>query len=138
MRAKSKARNCIYREGKATGRKGMGMELALLVLFVVFACSLLMVSSALLGKGNLEDRKEQMIQRFTLDQLAEQALRGDTIENDDYAVYERRNNVWIPLNDGPALDPDVEKNFQLIITDSHGQVKLVVQLLGGVTEWAYR
>ena len=138
MRAKSKVHNCIHRKGKATSRKGMGMELALLVLFVVFACSLLMVSSALLGKGNLEDRKAQMIQRFTLDQLAEQALRGEEIDNEDYAVYRRVSGAWNPLNGGPALDPGVETNYQLVITDAEGQVKLVVQLMNGVTEWVYR
>ena len=61
-----------YQKGKVSDRKGMGMELALLVLFVVFACSILLVSTAMLGRSNLNNRQEQMAQRFELDQFAEQ------------------------------------------------------------------
>lgn len=67
--------------GKATSRKGMGMELALLVLFVVFACSILLVSSAMLGKSNLNDRQDNMARRFELDMFAEAVLKaGDTYD----------------------------------------------------------
>ena len=136
----SKIYNFLQWKGKATGRKGMGMELALLVLFVVFACSILLVSSAMLGKSNLNDRKDQMIERFALDMLAEKAWAGQTIESEDYAVYQRVNNEWVPLNGGPAVDAAVSEGAAYLITDKEsGQVKLTVTWDGNkkITAWEY-
>lgn len=110
-------KNLTHWKGKASGRKGMGMELALLVLFVVFACSVLLVSAAMLGKSNLNDRKDRMEERFALDMLAEQALAGN-FESDDY-VFDKREN-------------------SLVIKDKDGQVKLTVTWESGkITGWDY-
>lgn len=118
---KSIINNFTHWKGKATGRKGMGMELALLVLFVVFACSVLLVSSAMLGKSNLNDRKDQMAERFALDQLAEQAMADTNFvnNNENYRVEKRDDS--------------------LVIADPEGTVLLTVAWEDGkITRWEYQ
>lgn len=85
--------------GKATGRKGMGMELALLVLFVVMACSILLVSSAMLGKSNLNDRKDDLTARMALDRVAEQALAVDNYEKENYGITRDDTNKTLLITD---------------------------------------
>ena len=107
--------------GKATSRKGMGMELALLVLFVVFACSLLLVSSAMLGKSNINNRQEQMAQRFELDQFAEQNFSLPVGGTATGVKYDARRN---------------SDNLQIF--DKNGQVVLTVSFVGNtITGWEY-
>ena len=138
MRAKTKICNFIHWKGKATCRKGMGMELALLVLFVVFACSILLVSSAILGKGNLTNRKDTLTERLALDMVAEQAMKGQTVTNENYAVYKRVNNAWVPMNGGPAVDAGVADDAKWVVLDGEGKVKLSVSCEDGkITGWDY-
>ena len=66
-----------YIKGKAHDRKGLGMELALLVLLVTFACSTLLVSSALLGKETLVTKESAVLERIALDEFAERVLAAD-------------------------------------------------------------
>ena len=96
--------------GKLAGRKGMGMELALLVLFVVMACSILLVSSAMVGKSNLNDRKDQLLQRAQVDMFAEDVLavvaKGDTYvdENENYDLNWSDDNTVLTISqDGETL-----------------------------------
>ena len=109
-----------YALGKAASRKGIGMELALLVLFVIFASSTLLLSSAMLGKKNMAQRKEQMIQRFELDQFAEEALANKEDNNENYDYF------WS------------EDNKVLTITDQNSKVLLTVTLDDGkINQWKY-
>lgn len=111
--------------GKATGRKGMGMELALLVLFVVMACSILLVSSAMLGKSNLNDRKDDLTARMALDRVAEQALA-------EQALADTEDKTEI---NGCTVD---RSNNSLVITDADGNT-LTVTWDGNnkITGWKY-
>ena len=110
-----------YALGKAASRKGMGMELALLVLFVVMACSILLVSSAMVGKDNLNTRKEQMLQRIELEQIAEAAVKSDSREN---STVENYSLHW----DGDTLT----------ISDKEENVLLTVTITGDkITYWQY-
>ncbi len=72
--------NFKYLKRKALNRKGLGMELALLVLLVVFACSTLLVSSALVGKGNIQSRELELTSRITLDKMAEEYIAAHPSE----------------------------------------------------------
>ena len=106
-------------KGKLTSRKGMGMELALLVLFVVFACSILLVSSALLGKSNLNDRRDEMIRRAEVDMFAEHILDGGEDQNGKFDVS--TNNATT-----------------LVIADAEGNTLLTVSKSNGIiTGWVY-
>jgi hypothetical protein len=138
MKLRSKLQNFIHKKGNSNGRKGMGMELALLVLFVVFACSILLVSAAMLGTSNLNDRKDRMAQRFTLDRLAEQAMSAkQSVEHENYAVYWRENNSWT-LNGLTVADPGFAPDANLVITDKEGNILLTVSWAGGeITRWEY-
>ena len=109
-----------YTLGKVSSRKGMGIELALLVLFVIFASSTLLLSSAMLGKENLAQRKEQMLQRIQLDQFAEEALANQVDNNETYDCF------WS------------EDKKILTITDQSGNVLLTVTLDNGkINQWQY-
>lgn len=56
---------------KNAGRRGIGIEMAVLVLLVVFGLSGLLVSTAMLEKNNLDKEKAAVAQRMELDRLAE-------------------------------------------------------------------
>lgn len=142
-------------KGKARCRKGIGMELALMVLLIVTACSLLMVSTALVARDGLLNRGERVTSRLALDQLAEYALatnsteRLGTIEEDDprfsdYSVYEKDGGVWTGVfNDKNETFTDMEsvtdnESAILIITDTKGNILLTVEATGGkITGWIY-
>lgn len=53
-------------------RRGIGIELALLALVVIFGMSALLVSTAMLEKNQLQQEKSAMAQRMELDRLAEE------------------------------------------------------------------
>jgi hypothetical protein len=91
MRLLNENRLFKYLKGKASDRKGLGMELALLVLLVVFACSTLLVSSALSGKNVLNARADALVARVTLDEYAERVLAGDTPTD---ARFEGYASAW--------------------------------------------
>ena len=89
----------------------MGMELALLVLLAVFACSTLLVTSAMYGKDTLMREQEQVVTRLKLDELAEKALAGKLpADTGDYTVTKTADG-WI-INDmnGNSLEVITENN----------------------------
>ena len=110
--------------GKFASRKGMGIELALLVLFVVFACSTLLVSSAMLGKSNLNDRKDAMIQRMELDRFAEEVLATDSFTDNN----ENYDHSWSD-----------DKKTLTVTEQGSGTPVLTVTVEGGkIASWVYR
>lgn len=138
-------------KGKARCRKGIGMELALMVLLIVTACSLLMVSTALVARDGLLNRGERVTSRLALDQLAEYTIKGtqDSLEEEDsrfsdYSVYKKDGESWTGVfNDkGETFtDMDVESAI-LIITDTKGKILLTVETIDGtntgkITGWIY-
>ena len=117
MKRKLTIDNLTHFKGKLASRKGMGMELALLVLFAVFACSVLLVSSALLGKSNLNDRRDEMVLRGQVDMLAEQALENHgSAENGEY-VATLSGNI-LTVTDKPA-DPAETKILLTVTLDGN-------------------
>ena len=121
-----------HNKGKAFDRKGLGMELALLVLLVTFACSTLLMSSALMGRDTLNAREADMKQQILLDELAERVLTypNDLPESErggrfaDYAYTYERNQ-----GEGGVL----------IIKDAAGQDRLTVRVSpdNEIIEWTY-
>lgn len=111
-----------YIKGKVSCRKGMGMELALLVLLAVFACSTLLVTSAMYGKDTLMWEETQVVTRLKLDELAEKALKQSgthTTEYQDYTV--------------------VKTNSSITVKDTTGNILLVAEYSGGkITAWDYK
>jgi len=108
-----------YLLGKAVDRKGMGMELALLVLLVVFACSTLLVSSALIGKSNVKAKDAELRLKLELDAIAE---AGELSE-------EQKEKYELDTSDG----------FVIKEKDPSGKVLLTVKKNGEgkITEWRY-
>lgn len=100
-----------YKKGKLFSRKGMGMELALLVLLAVFACSTLLVSSAMFGKNTLMREEKQVITRLALDELAEKALAGKLPEDTGDCTVEQTTDGWV-INDtnGNSLEVKIKNN----------------------------
>lgn len=136
-------------------RKGMGMELALLVLLVVFACSILLVSSALIGKENLQTKEFELTHHILLDELAEKVL---AVEDGDYSeiaedlryaglvVYEKKgdeqwNMLWTDI---APLQPEGfvlnvrDANRYLVISDVTGIPRMSVALKDEtILRWSY-
>lgn len=136
-------------KGKARCRKGIGMELALMVLLIVTACSLLMVSTALVARDGLLNRGERVTSRLLLDQLAEYTIKGTqgSLKEDPrfsgYYVYEKDGDVWKGVfnNESETLT-DMESAILIIITDTEGKILLTVKTSDGtnagkITGWIY-
>lgn len=112
------------------------MELALLVLFVVFACSTLLVSTALIGKDNMIRQETQLRQKLTLDSLAECILAGETPDAAkfaDYAAFKWNGAAWFKVMNGTDIVdtsafPEVAGDTVLLITDQTGAPLLTVAL----------
>lgn len=121
-----KRRFTEYIKGKAFDRKGLGMELALLVLLVVFACSTLLVSSAVYGKDALNKKEQAVFEKLALDEYAERVLAGaDTsdarFEDYAYAWYADGQTLLILQKD----DPDAPPLLQIRVVDKK------------IIEWTY-
>ena len=137
-----------YLKGKAIDRKGMGMELALLVLLVVFACSVLLVSSALTGSDYLLEKKEDFVQQMTVDQLAEDYLQNGTVTDADrfadYAVFLHNGTEWKKqfgsIEIAPVVDAADAANGRVLITDLSGNPLLIIEKTadGRILRWDYR
>lgn len=113
MRKSSK--KIAYLKGKATDRKGAGMELALLVLFVVFACSTLLVTSALQGKQRLQQQESRMVQRLEVEQVAQQAMQDAAFTHENYDIV-RENSGMIIKNKQEAVLLTVSWDANRVIT----------------------
>lgn len=136
-----------YVKGKARCRKGIGMELAIMVLLIVTACSLLMVSTALVARDGLLNRGERVTSRLTLDQLAEYALATDSTERlktikdaprfSGLTVY-KKNATKPVFGTAPTKEPELTDTKILIITDADGNILLTVEATDGkITGWIY-
>jgi len=76
-------------ECKAISRSGMGIELAVLVLLVVFGCITLLVSSALVGNKKLTSRETELFTRLKADMLLEAIL---TMEESEVVAFLAETN----------------------------------------------
>ena len=119
------------------------MELALLVLFVVFACSTLLVSTALIEKDNMKQQQTQLKQQLALEQLAEEILAGTTPDGTKYPGYAafKWNGSWTALMNGGHIDTSTftavaADHVALLITDLSGAPQLTVELKSGkIIQW---
>ena len=144
MRFISKKHNRTYKKGKAADRRGMGMELALLMLFVVFACSTLLVSIALIGRDNMNRQEDQLRQQLAVDSLADSILAGqspDEAKYADYAAFKWNGVTWSPVMNGTGIDTsdfvELTDNAALLITDRAGTPLLTVTLESNqIIRWA--
>ena len=124
MRRTELVKHCL--RNKNARRRGLGIEIALLVLLAAVALSALLVSSAMLERNSLKDRKAETLERLALDQIGEKYLAGkivlnvgETTEYNGYKVTVKETG-WMQVS---AIDDEL---------------KLVVKTDGGkVTEWSY-
>ena len=76
---------------KLACRRGLGIEVAMLVLLVTTAMCILLVSTALLSKQNIISREEEVTERITLDQIGDDFLAGKimgtTPDGENYKGY---------------------------------------------------
>ena len=124
------------------------MELALLVLLVVFACSVLFVSSALTGSDYLLEKKEEFVQQMTVDQLAEDYLQNGTVTDADrfadYAVFRYNGTEWEKqfgsIELAPVVDDAEAADGRVLITDLSGNPLLIIEKTadGRILRWDYR
>ena len=72
MRRTELVKHCL--RNKNARRRGLGIEIALLVLLAAVALSALLVSTAMLERNNLRDSETVTLERLALDQIAEKYL----------------------------------------------------------------
>lgn len=113
------------RSDKNKGRRGLGIELALLVLMVVFGLSALLVSTALLEKDNLDRDKAALAQRMELDKLAE-----DFCASADKVNWQPSDSIYSAsvTNDGCTMELMLEDECLLtVVLEKSADVYKVVQ-----------
>ena len=100
-------------KAKARDRKGLGMELAIMVLLVVFGCSLLMVSSAMWAGNHLSTKEEQTMQRLEIDEFVEDTLTKGSYEKDSENV-EYTTGTYMCVKAG-------EDSFKILPNDENSE-----------------
>lgn len=133
------------RKGTIFDRRGLGIELALLVLLVVSACSTLLVSSALMEKDRLQYREEHLLRQLVLDEVAEGILAGNFEDDEkfaEYAVFQRVAGSWKNILDRDDVFLPADHwtdDVMLVITDFSGSPLLTVGLDDNnvITQWKY-
>ena len=118
-----------YLKGKAMDRKGMGMELALLVLLVVFACSILLVSSALIGKENLQAKEDALYEHILLDELAEKVMAVEDGGSYDAILADPR------FADYAVVKEDSQGNRQALFPEGFEATQLGQSVHGAHMRW---
>lgn len=116
-------RNKLWK--KLACRRGLGIEIALLVMLVTTAMCILLVSTALLEKENIDTRSAEVTERLALDQIGQDFLNGKITSADvgkDYRGYK--------------IETCDAKNLHVHTPD--GALKLTVIINGDkITQWSY-
>ena len=123
MRRTELVKHCL--RNKNARRRGLGIEIALLVLLAAVALSALLVSTAMLERNNLRDSETVTLERLALDQIGEDFLAGKITADGEYRGY--------------IVEPYGEKNLRVFLeSDGIRLLKLDVLTNGGkVAGWTY-
>ena len=123
MRRTELVKHCL--RNKNARRRGLGIEIALLVLLAAVALSALLVSSAMLERNGLKDREAETLERLALDQIAE-----------NYLAAQRRGETFV-LPEGSEYKLE-EKTGGFAVLTVDGELKLDVTIEGGkIDGWSY-
>lgn len=108
-------------KAKVHDRKGLGMELAMMVLLVVFGCSLTMISSAMWARNHLTAKEEQTMQRLEIDEYAELVLSKGSggLTEEEKARFPDYSNNW----DGETVEITYGSETVLEITLENNTIK---------------
>ena len=77
-------------KGKTFDRSGLVIELALLVRLVVFACSTLLLSSAVMGGQKTSAQSHELTHRAVVDELAERLLADPDTDAEELLASDDR------------------------------------------------
>lgn len=77
-------------KGKTFDRSGLVIELALLVILVVFACSTLLLSSAVMGGQKTSAQSHELTHRAVVDELAERLLADPDADAEELLASDDR------------------------------------------------
>ena len=122
-----------FLQDKNARRRGLGIEIALLVLLAVFAMSALLVSTAVLERDGMNSRSEETLERLVLDQIGENfcaAVKAGNSWSFADGVYESKNVV---IN-------GEEASMQLTTADSVDKLEISLKKISEkwtVTQWVY-
>ncbi|MBR6555606.1 MAG: hypothetical protein IKT90_05275 [Clostridia bacterium] len=112
-----------FLQDKNARRRGLGIEIALLVLLAAVALSALLVSSAMLERNGLKDREAETLERLALDQIAEKYLADHGNLPDESTGY--------------RITAGAGNNFAVYTTDGELKLDVTVSNAGKVTGWTY-
>ena len=77
-------------KGKTFDRSGLVIELALLVILVVFACSTLLLGSAVMGGQKTSAQSHELTHRAVVDELAERLLADPDTDAEELLASDDR------------------------------------------------
>ncbi len=115
-----------------SNKKGMAIELAMLVMLIVVGLSALLVSVSILNKKASNDLSLEIKERLVLDQIGQSFV---------VAVKDKTLSEWeMVIPDGYSAN--VSNETELSLVDSQGNVKLSIKLQAysdgyKITEWKY-
>lgn len=121
MRRTELVKHCL--RNKNARRRGLGIEIALLVLLAAVALSALLVSTAMLERNGLKDREAETLERLALDQIGEKYLADHSNLPDESTGYQ--------ITAGAGND------FAVYTTDGELKLDVTVSNAGKVTGWTY-
>lgn len=142
---KRKFLDLAYVADKLSCRKGMGIELAVLVMLVVLGSSILLVSSAMYGQNNLTKQEQELLDRIALDNIADSIISGNTVDSaetvyENYVAFQKDGDKLVAVMNGDDADApkDLDEDVFIVITDNYGNLLLTVEQKDGIiTKWIY-
>ena len=102
-------------KAKARDRKGLGMELAVMVLLVVLGCSTLLLTSAIWNRNILTEKEEQIIERLAIDEFVESNI-VDILKNEsavtqgEYSCTYNGSIYTVTKSSTNVLEFEIEKD----------------------------
>ena len=113
----------------ALDRKGLGMELAMMVLLVAVGCSMLLVSFAMWGRDALLQKEQKVMQRLDLDEYAENVLSGITVEKSPYT-----HNTAVDIDNNDITIIKVLDASNKVLLEVHYKEVDTTKI---ITKWTY-
>ncbi len=115
-------------KAKALDRKGLGMELAMMVLLVATGCSMLLVTSAMWGRETLTEKEEELVQRLEIDKYAELVLAkgSDGLTDEETALFPGYSNDWDGTSSSFEITYDGKTVLEITLANSK------------ITSWTYK
>lgn len=118
-------------KAKARDRKGLGMELAVMVLLLVLGCSTLLLTSALWNRNILTEKEEQIIERLAIDEYAESEISKSSFAEGKYVCVNDKTTNDLKIKSQKEDGDTLLLEFEVAIESKDGKT------IKKITSWTY-